>query len=664
MFHELDFSQIKAEGWVKAFLNTQAAGLTGELGSIGHPFTQPTWDASPEESESELKHFIGGLNSKNDAWVPFEQTGYWIDGAIRAGHLANNEKLLKLGRGKIYPAIKNVQDDGFIGPKYLDGGLTWPHAVFFRALMAEYTATRNSEILEALRRHFLRRDISDSYLVDDLRIVSVRQSAEIETVLWLYGQTGDPRFLEMAEVSYARFNEIFRDDSNAAPHCKMFDVTLPGMLSNRKARNNHGVTYCEICKLAAILHLYTGKEIYKTAAVNAFDKAVRDNMIADGVISSTEYLNGNEDSWAMHETCVVSDMTWALGYLSMITEDPKYGDWIENAVFNAGLGSVDDDFKANQYFSCPNQVIANDNCNHAKFYRGHEWMSFAPDKLGGCCVGNVNRFMPNFAYRAWMRDGNRLAAICYCPSTVALEVDGVPVTIREITDYPFENTVRFRVEAEKSVHFAMVLRRPDWAIDAKLTLNGSRLEIAFQNRLLTLERTFRNGDEVVLSFDDRIVFIENAGGVSVRKGPLLYALPIRERVVMEGLRETGNPDFPRYSLYADSQWNFGICPELQTPIFAKTASSGSEPWRGAQNSLRITLTGQEVQNWKIRKYKRIQCRMLPREPCQWVDRKAEFTPKVHPVTPDTPLGQAQELTLVPYCTTRLRIAIFPKIPKK
>ena len=108
MFQELDFSQIKAAGWVKEYLNTQATGMTGELGRIGHPFNTHTWDASPEEAESALEHFIGGLNSKNDAWVPFEQTGYWIDGAIRAGHLADNEKLLRLARKKIYPAIENA----------------------------------------------------------------------------------------------------------------------------------------------------------------------------------------------------------------------------------------------------------------------------------------------------------------------------------------------------------------------------------------------------------------------------------------------------------------------------------------------------------------------------------------------------------------------------
>ena len=661
MFQELNFSQIKASGWVKEYLNTQATGLTGRLGSIGHPFTLPSWDATKEQAESDLNHFIGGLNSKNDAWVPFEQTGYWIDGAIRAGHLADNETLLALGKSKIYSAIENAQENGFIGPKYLEGGLTWPHAVYFRALIAEYTATGNKEILDAMIRHFLRRDITDAYEIDDMRIISVRQSAEIESVLWIYGQTGDKRFLEMAEASYEVFNRIFSDDTGAEPHCKMYDVTLPGMLGNQKARNNHGVTYCEICKLAAILHLYTGKEVYKKAAVNAFDKAVRDNMIIDGVISSTEYLNGNEDSWAMHETCVVSDMTWALGYLYMITGDSKYGDWIENAIFNAGIGSVDDDFKSNQYFSCPNQVVANNNCNHAKFYRGHEWMSFAPLQLGGCCVGNVNRFMPNFVYHSWMRSGNTISAVAYCPTVITVEMNGHPVTIHEVTNYPFENTIRFRVETDAPNNFTLLLRKPNWAVDAKLTCNGEVVPADFACGVYALTRDFRNGDDILLAFTDTITFHENAGGISVRKGALLYALPIKERTVIEGLRETNNPDFPVYSLYADSKWNYGIQPSAEA-VFTNSDTVGKQPWRLEQNSLRITLKGRDIPGWKLRSFKRIQCRLLPRDPCRWVDKEAVFTPKVGPITADTPLGEEDQLTLVPYCSTRLRIAIFPKLP--
>lgn len=467
--------------------------------------------------------------------------------------------------------------------------------------------------------------------------------------------------MQMSEESYEEFNKIYSDDSEANYNTQTRDVTVVGMLANRKVQRNHGVTYCEICKLAAILHMYTGKEIYKKAAVNAFDKLYRDQMIVDGVFSSTEYLNGNEDSWAMHETCNVSDMTWALGYLYMITGDKKYGDWVENAIFNAGLGSVDDDFRGHQYFSCPNQVVANDNCSHAMYHKGRDWMSFAPKKFLACCTGNVNRFMPNFVYRSWMRDGNSLAAFVYAPSEIHVDVDGTPVRIEEITKYPFENTVRFVVSTKKPVSFTLVLRQPEWAISTQLKLNGRVLKLCWEKGVCKLTREYENGDEIVLSFEDTVELIENAKGISVKKGPLLYALPIVEDVVVEGLRELGNPDFPHYSLYPKSKWNYGLCIEKLDEIICVNGEVGEEPWRSSQNGLALQVKVREVKNWKLQKRKKIQSSLAPKKACVWEEREAIFTPKVNPLKKDAKLGEVCTVTLVPYATTRLRIGIFPII---
>ena len=74
------------------------------------------------------------------------------------------------------------------------------------------------------------------------------------------------------------------------------------------------------------------------------------------------------------------------------------------------------------------------------------------------------------------------------------------------------------------------------------------------------------------------------------------------------------------------------------------------------------MSGREVKSWKLKNYKRVQGRLFPRDACTWMDREGTFTPKVAPVTAHTPLGDETELTLVPYCSTRLRIAIFPKLP--
>lgn len=657
MFHELDLKQIRAKGWVEEFLKTQAQGLTGEIGNVGEPFCLQTWDA-PERKRTKEEVFLGGINSIDDSWVPFEQNGYWIDGAIRAGRLINNKKLIDLALSKINPSVENAIKVGYFGPEFLKDGLRWPFAVYFRALIAEYTATGREDIIEALKNHFLSSSMTESYKRNDLRIILVRTCADIETALWLYGKTKDDRFLQMSEQSYAVFNEIFSDDSNADENSKMLDVTIKGMLKDRKVQSNHGVTYCEVCKLSAILYYYTGKAIYKIAAINAFDKVYRDQMLIDGVISSTEYLNGNTESTAMHETCDVSDFTWALGYLYMITGDAKYGDWVENAIFNAGLGCVDDEFKGNQYFSCPNQVVCDDTSNHVSFYRGRDWNSYSPKKFLACCAGNVHRFMPNYVCRAFMQDGDVLSAFVYAPCEVQTVLGGKTVKVQENTLYPFKNKVDFIIETEDVAHFTLKLRKPIWAVDAKVSVNGMLFDVHFNNGTCDIKREFNNGDVVTIEFTDNIELIENAKGISVKKGALLYALPIKERVVINGLRELGNPDFPHYSLYAESKWNYGLTKKAEFTF--NDGKVGLKPWVRKENALSISVSANEIKGWKEKRVNGFWQRLMPRGKHKWVNQKAVFTPKVNPVNIKD-VGEKSIITLVPYATTRLRISIFPLI---
>ena len=662
VYEEFLLKEIRATGWLREYLKTQAAGMTGNLDRVGEPFSGKYWDEDDQAVLKETYRFLGGLNSANDSWVPFEQTGYWIDGMVRTGHLIDDETLLEKAKPRVYNPVKYIDEEGFIGPQYLKNGTVWAHAVFFRALIAEYTATKDERILEAMKRHLLRVPLKNIYhSYRDGRIINVRNICNVEAALWVYGETGDRRFLNMAEESYKVFNRIFYEDRGVILSSKMRGVTVRGMLADSKADMNHGVTYCEVCKIAAILHMYTGKDHYKQAAVNAFDKMVRDNMIVDGVPSSTEYLNGNRDSWASHETCVVADFTWAVGYLFMITGDSKYGDWIENAVFNGGIASVDDDFTSNQYFSCPNQVLADDHSNHAKFYRGLAWMSYAPSEIMACCTGNVNRFMPNFVCRSWMKADNTICAFLYGPSTLTTELGGKMVSIEEQTNYPFENTVKFIFHTTSRGKYTFKARIPQWATKYHVTLNGKTVHVSDDKGFFAIERAFKDGDVIEVSFEDEIIFIPNAGGISVKKGALLYALALNENTVMEAEpRGLGDPDYPHYSLYTDSKWNYGIAPEeAHRATYCPATSIDATPWKSSAKKPVIRVPAWEI-DWKLLETDSVLQKLNPRKSAKRVALKATFTPLV-PLNGTVATGAATELELVPYCTTRLRIAIFPVV---
>ena len=114
MYKEIELKQIHAKGWIAEFLKTQAKGITGHLDQLGEPFSGIYWDEDDVEVMHQQSRFLGGLNSKNDAWVPYEQTGYWIDGMVRTAHLLDDAELMKKAAPKVYNPIKYAHEDGLL----------------------------------------------------------------------------------------------------------------------------------------------------------------------------------------------------------------------------------------------------------------------------------------------------------------------------------------------------------------------------------------------------------------------------------------------------------------------------------------------------------------------------------------------------------------------
>ena len=91
------------------------------------------------------------------------------------------------------------------------------------------------------------------------------------------------------------------------------------------------------------------------------------------------------------------------GYMLMATGDVKWADKMESAVYNAALGAINKDFKALQYFSSPNQLLATEKSSMAPY--GEEGLSrqaYRPGFDVECCSGNVHRMFPNYISRMWV----------------------------------------------------------------------------------------------------------------------------------------------------------------------------------------------------------------------------------------------------------------------
>ena len=100
---------------------------------------------------------------------------------------------------------------------------------------------------------------------------------------------------------------------------------------------------------------------------------------------------------------------------------------------------------------CPEAIIA------CRIVRG----------TGQCCTGNVQRALPNFVERMWMRgQGDKvdeIVAALFGPGQVTTQVAGTHLTIRKTPRYPFEQTVSFIVSPQQPVRFTFTVRIPGGA---------------------------------------------------------------------------------------------------------------------------------------------------------------------------------------------------------
>ena len=645
VFDELPIIAVEPRDWLQAYLQQQKQGLTGRLPDIGYPFDTGFWGRSRER---------GGLGDeiKKANWWPYEQTGYWIDGAIRCGILLKDPALIQRA-GKFLEAVLRAPDrDGYLGPAFLKSDAAfyrWPHAVLFRALAAYQALAGGPQIPEALRRHYL----SGAKTHHQKRLSVVN----LEAMLWAFRQTGDRRLLALARKDFAGFNRVDHDR----------DTALHKMLDRQPLRQ-HGVIFNETAQLAAVLYLSTGQKHLLKAAQAGYQKITDHHMLIDGVHSSSENFRG-ADPLDSHEVCNIVAYPWSLGYLLLATGDVKYADAIERATLNAGPGAVTADFSATQYFSCPNQVVATDTSNHNRWRTGNQRMAYRPIHEPECCSANINRLFPNYLSRMWLATGaGGIAAALYGPSRITFTPGkmAMPVTIIEETNYPFNEQIDFTIQSSQPVRFPFSFRIPGWCQRPEVRLNGVLIKRRWRTgTFATIRRTWKNQDRLSVVLPMEITLTSWAGGgIGIERGPLVYALKIQERWKISRAANTKNlvtKKFPAYNLYPASPWNYALAAtgkKLLKSLRLIRHPITNNPWTIHSAPLELQVPAYKVKGWKL-----IQSNTCIRiEPDGKLQKgKFVFTPPL----PERPtlakrLAARQEIIrLVPYGCTKLRLSVFP-----
>lgn len=264
-YRSAGLGEVKPSGWILEFLRRQCEGITGHPEASGYPFDHAFWSdpgALPDVPDEAMM------------WWPYEQTGYWVDAALKTGFLAGDDRVYGMALSQIDAAIETADADGFIGPQMFRTKNRWPYHIFFRAVLSQYVISRDVRYRDALVRHYRSTPHPMGFS---------RDVAEVELLLALYDDTGEIDLLEMAEDLYRRFNNQTSEHD--------VDFSLRGMLSDKPV-TAHGVTFNEIAKLGALRFAATGDRDSLAATVHAYAKVQAEHVLADGLHSSAEGMDG------------------------------------------------------------------------------------------------------------------------------------------------------------------------------------------------------------------------------------------------------------------------------------------------------------------------------------------------------------------------------------
>ncbi len=504
---------VEPEGWLRDWAMAARDGITGHLDEY-HPTFRDAWtDLNLDARTATFQKIIG----------PLEQGAYWLDGLLRLGYLLHDEHLIHKAEAHLKPVVEGVNHgaDSFIyywklseGQAVLPDNIDWQtkqrlpmlpswmklqtmRPTWFgwaqshmgRALVAWYQATGDNRILDALVRAYaghplpmgrLRFDAGDTYIVSGL--------CNIDAMLETYRLSADRRILERVRTAMG--------DANVQAALREWrdGRFLPG----------HAVCALEQIRLPALFYLATGRQECLEASRQAFRWVEANHLLPYGVSSGEEFFSGI-GAFRCTETCNIVAQIWSSLWLYRVCGERSFGDRIERAFFNAGPACVARDFQTMCYYQSPNRIQCGSLPDDQPASPGTGCHLFT--RLGYppvlCCVGAVNRLVPNYVMHLWMATPDQgLAATLYGPCKVSAAV-GANTHVKLVcqTAYPFEETVRVTVEPDQPASFPLYFRIPGWCAKPRITVNqGVVPALADANGFVRIQRPWAKGNSVVLEF--------------------------------------------------------------------------------------------------------------------------------------------------------------------
>ena len=667
---KLPVGSIKPAGWLLEYLHRQRSGRTGNLSKIS------AW-----------------LQKENNAWLSkggrgewgWEEVPYWLKGYANIGYILEDKEMIDEARIWIEGALNSQQPNGYFGPDFAwksylaESERTkerlaketkvrdyWGNMIMLYCLQSYYEYSGDERVISLMTNYFkYQLNVPDELFLSKSKYWQrIRGGDNLHSVLWLYNRTGEPWLLELAE-------KVHRNTAPWSSRGHSLDA-----IGNRKEIREgmewpdwygdlidwHNVNVAQAFREPAQYYQVSGKNEDLQATYDNFH-IIRKyfGQVPGGMFGSDENSRpGYDDPRQGVETCGMVEQMNSDEHLLRITGDIFWADHAEEVAFNTYPAAVAPDFKSLRYITSPNMVL-NDSHDHSPGIDNSGPFLMLNPFSSRCCQHNHAQGWPYFAENLWMATpDNGLAAVIYAASTVVAEVgEGTEVTIKNATNYPFEDQLNFEVNLKEAAVFPLYFRIPTWTDQATLTLNGKKIDANPEaGKYVKINRQWADGDKVILQLPKKLkvrTWKNNHNSVSVDYGPLTFSLKIGENYIRKESDKTAIGDskwqagvdkeaWPSFEIHPTTPWNYGLLlnedPTTSFEIETRPWPEDNFPFTTETVPIILKAKAKKIPGWKIDEH----------------GLAGELQDS--PVRSDE---ETETVELIPMGAARLRISAFPVI---
>jgi uncharacterized protein len=632
-FRPLGLGAIRPRGWLQRQLRIQADGLSGHLDEFWPDVGQSQW--------------FGGTA---EGW---ERAPYWLDGAIPLAWLLDHQPLKERITRYVSFIVAHQRADGWYGPYPEDAVAKrydmWAILLANKVLALYHEATGDARVLDAVARS-LRALLAGLDKTPLYGWGKFRWYEGVVPVFYVYERTREGWLLELAKKLRAQgvdFRGLFATGDLAVP------TPRRGMWKWTKHVVNTGMA-TKASAMSWRIDQRPEDKAFSTAMIEFLD---RHHGQVTGMFSGDECLAGRNPLQGT-ELCSVVEFMFSLEQLFSVFGDPVFGDRLERVAFNALPATFAPDMWSHQYDQQVNQVQCTINPDHNWTTNGPESNLYGLEPNFGCCTSNMHQGWPKFAAHLWMTspDGGLVAA-AWAPCHVETTVNGnVPVRVDVQTDYPFRDTVTVVVQPAAASRFPLRLRVPGWAEGATVRVDTGAEARMTKGTLHRIERAWPVGPTTLtIRFPMNVKASTRYNeAVAIERGPLVYSLKIGEEWTRVNAdrphRELPHADF---EVRPTTPWNYGLAIDpahAESSITFEERPIGETPFSPDGAGVVARALGRQIPNWKL-----LHGWAGELSPADVASSDPGRTPT------DQPL---EDVTLIPYGCTNIRITEFPRVTGK